>query len=402
MSPSLCKKLLIIFCAFLLLFFLSEPVLAQEERVVNIYFFWARGCPHCAREKAFLESLKEKYDNIEIKSFEIGVREENIKLLKEVGEKLQVDVSGVPFTVIGKYHFTGFYDGQSTGKAIEEAVLCNMRGGCEDWIAPLITPSGPQVLGGKTQAIPERITLPFVGTLETKALSLPILTIIIGLLDGFNPCAMWVLFFLISLLLGMQDRKKMWILGMTFIFASGFAYFLFLSAWLNFFLFLGFVLWIRTIIGLVALGSGSYNLREYFINKQASCKVIAGSRKKQVSERLEKITKEKKFILSLIGIIILAFGVNLVELVCSAGLPAIYTQILSLIQMPVWQYYLYLSLYIFFFMLDDLGVFAVAMMTLKAVGIQNKYARFSHLVGGILISIIGLLLLFKPEVLMFG
>lgn len=402
MSLNFCKKLAGIFFALFLLAFLARPTFAQENKAVNIYFFWVKGCPHCAREKIFLKSLEGKYENLEVKSFEIGSNQENIQLLKKIGEKLQVDVSGVPFTVVGKYHFIGFLDEQTTGESIEEAVLCHMRDGCPDLVADLLTPSTSPVLGGKTQAIPQTVNLPFIGTLETRNLSLPIFTIVIGLLDGFNPCAMWVLLFLVSLLLGMKDRKKMWILGITFIVTSGFVYFLFLSAWLNFFLFLGFVLWIRIIIGLVALGSGGYNLREYFRNKQASCKVIAGERRKQVSERLEKITKEKKFILSLIGIILLAFGVNLVELVCSVGLPAIYTQVLSLGALPTWQYYLYLLLYIFIFMLDDMSVFVVAMITLKAVGMEGKYARFSHLVGGIIISLIGILLLLKPEVLMFG
>ena len=92
----------------------------------------------------------------------------------------------------------------------------------------------------------------------------------------------------------------------------------------------------------------------------------------------------------------------MVELVCSAGLPAIYTQILSLSNLPTWQYYFYLGLYILIFMLDDLFVFFTAMFTLKAVGVESKYARYSHLIGGVLMLVIGLLLLFKPEWLMFG
>ena len=104
----------------------------------------------------------------------------------------------------------------------------------------------------------------------------------------------------------------------------------------------------------------------------------------------------------MIGIILLAFAVNLVELVCSAGLPAIYTQVLSLTPMPKWQYYLYLLFYILIFMLDDLIVFVIAMVGLKAVGIESKYARMSRLVGGIVILLIGLLMLIKPELLAFG
>ena len=92
----------------------------------------------------------------------------------------------------------------------------------------------------------------------------------------------------------------------------------------------------------------------------------------------------------------------MVEFVCSAGLPAVYTQVLAFNKLPNWQYYSYLVLYIFFFMIDDLFIFFVAMTTLKLVGIQTKYSRYSRLLGGIIMSIIGILLLFKPELLMFG
>jgi len=128
-----------------------------------------------------------------------------------------------------------------------------------------------------------------------------------------------------------------------------------------------------------------------------------GSKKKQkVFDKLKKVTQKKQLGLAVLGMIILAFAVNLVELVCSAGLPAVYTQVLSLANLPTWQYYLYLIFYILIFMLDDLVVFFVAMTTLKMTGLNNKYSRFSHLFGGILILIIGLLLIFKPEILMFG
>ena len=167
-------------------------------------------------------------------------------------------------------------------------------------------------------------------------------------------------------------------------------------------MFLGFIIWIRILIGLFALGAGGYYLRDYWINKTAACKVTGDDRKQKVFEKLREITQKPQFFLALGGIILLAIAVNMIELICSAGLPAIYTQILSLSNLPRWQYYLYLVFYILIFMLDDLIVFFTAMITLKATGIQTKYSRYSHLIGGILMLIIGLLLLLKPEWLMFG
>jgi hypothetical protein len=254
----------------------------------------------------------------------------------------------------------------------------------------------------KGTAVPEELDLPLLGTLETKNFSLPVLTIILGGLDGFNPCAMWVLVFLIGLLLGLKDKKRRWLLGIAFIVASAFVYFLFMAAWLNLLLFVGFLVWVRALIGLVALGGGFYNLREYVVNKEGVCKVTGGERRQAIFERLKKVTHKKQLLLALGGIVLLAFAVNLVELVCSAGLPALFTQILALSNLSRWQYYAYMLLYIFIFMLDDLIIFFTAMKTLEITGLGTKYTRVSNLVGGILMSILGLLLILKPELLMFG
>jgi thiol-disulfide isomerase/thioredoxin len=390
------KKIFFAFIGMLLLAGLTRPIKAQEKEVY-IHFFWANGCPHCQKEKTFLGELEKKYP-VKVKDYEVSGSRENVELLQRVGKKLSVDVSGVPFTLVGEHYFVGYHSDETTGSQIEEAVECALQTGCSDIVSQL-TPPLSSASQGK---IPEVMKLPLVGEIKTASLSLPALTFLIALLDGFNPCAMWVLLFLISLLLGMKDRNKMWILGTAFIVSSALVYFLFLSAWLNLFLFLGFVFWVRVMIGLVSVGLGGYQVREFFVNKTGGCKVAGGEKRKLIFEKLKEITQKKDFLIALGGIILLAFAVNLVELVCSAGLPAIYTQVLALSNLPSWQYYLYLILYILVFMADDLFVFFVAMKTLQATGVSSKYARFSHLVGGSIIILIGLSLLFKPELLMFG
>jgi hypothetical protein len=225
---------------------------------------------------------------------------------------------------------------------------------------------------------------------------------VLGAIDGFNPCAMWALLFLISLLLGMKDRKRMWILGTAFIFTSALVYFTFMAAWLNLILFIGIVAWVRIIIGLIALLGGGYNLKEYFTSPAGVCKVSGGDKKQKFFEKLKDVTKQKNFYIALGGIVVLAFAVNLIELICSAGLPAVYTQVLALSDLSILQYYLYLLFYVFIFMLDDLIVFIIAMKTLEVTGFTAKYSKWSHLIGGILMIAIGLLLIFRPELLMFG
>ena len=241
-----------------------------------------------------------------------------------------------------------------------------------------------------------------VGEIEIKYLSLGLVTLIIGLLDGFNPCAMWVLVFLINLLLGLEDRRKMWIFGGTFIAASGLIYFLFMTAWLNFLVFVGFINWVRIAIGGVALLAGFYNLREYLSNRAGVCKLESGEGRRARLEKIKAAVHGQKFWLALGGIILLAFAVNLVELICSAGFPVIYLQILSLNKLPFWQYYLYMALYIVMYMLDDMIIFVAAMITLQLLGVGTRYKQASNLVGGVLMLILGILLIFRPQALMFG
>lgn len=405
------KKLTKVFLLILFLFFLfpTNNAFAQEEESINIYFFWGDGCPHCKDEKPFLAELENKYPQVVVHDYEVWKNKDNLALLTEIGKELEITISGVPFTIIGERYVSGWYSEETTGAVIESAVIYTLNNGCNDVAGQIIAADEVEKHENEEcsyeedqSVMPQQLNIPFLGTIDTKNISLPIFTILLGVLDGFNPCAMWTLIFLISLLLGMKDRKRMWILGTAFIVSSAAVYFLFMAAWLNLFLFVGFIVWVRILIGLVALSGGGYSLREYWINKDGACKVTGSEKRQKTFKQLEKITHNQTFILALGGIILLAFAVNLVELICSAGLPAVFTQVLSLSDLPQWQYYLYLLLYIFFFMIDDLFVFITAMVTLKMTGISTKYSRFSHLIGGILMVIIGILLIFKPELLMFG
>jgi hypothetical protein len=246
------------------------------------------------------------------------------------------------------------------------------------------------------------VSFPILGRININTLTLPVLTVALGLLDGFNPCAMWTLLFLVSLLLGTKDRFKMWILGGLFILTSGFIYFLFMAAWLNFFLIIGYATIVRVLIGLTALGLGGYYVWTYWRDYKRGCLVEGDEKRQKTFNKLRDLTKNKSIWLAMGGIVLLAMAVNVVELLCSAGIPAIYTKALTLNSMPKWEYYLYLLGYIFFYMLDDMVVFIIAMVTLEMVGIKQSYAKYSHIIGGIIMLAIGILMLFKPELLMFS
>ncbi|HBR80423.1 MAG: hypothetical protein UX09_C0032G0010 [Candidatus Uhrbacteria bacterium GW2011_GWE2_45_35] len=413
-----------ILSGFIFSFFIFTAITSTTVAAsLQTYFFYGDGCPHCAKERIFLEKMINKYPELVFNDFEIYHNQENVLLLQRSAEILGSRADGVPFLIIGDKNFVGFNDSLSPTE-IEEQIKTCLKNSCPDSIAPLfgiVIPSDEQnnqpdqeaktePIVTTTNTIPEseiektsgNLNLPIVGEVGITDFSLPILTIIIGALDGFNPCAMWTLLFLISLLIGTKSRNRRWFLGGAFIAASAAVYFIFLAAWLNLIIFLGFIIWIKLIIGLLALFGGVYNLKEFLFNKESGCKIIQNNGRRKTFEKIKNIVQQKNFFLALGGIILLAAAVNLVELICSAGLPAIYTQILTLNNLNPWQYYFYLLLYIFFFMLDDLFVFFITMITLEMTGITTKYTRLSKLIGGLLMLAIGILLIFKPEWLMFG
>lgn len=397
---------LLIFSTFFLCF-------ANPRNSLDVYLFYGDGCPHCKKEEKYLKMYEEKYTDLNMHRFEVYFSDENMKLFGRVAESMGADVNGIPFLIIGDEYIVGFDETLTPGRIqsrIEECLARECpdpsRGIIFEHSRDMLTDEEAESVGNETEQAPgerERvITLPLLGDIDARTFSLPVLTVVMGFLDGFNPCAMWALIFLISLLLGMKDRKRMWILGMAFIAASAFVYFLFMAAWLNLILLFGFVLWIRIGIGVLAILSGGYSVRDALTTRALQCTLAGGEDRQAFREKLKNVINRNSLALSLCGIIVLAFMVNLIEIVCSAGFPAIYTQVLSLSSLPSWQYYSYILLYILFFMLDDMFVFVAAMLTFEITGMTTKYVRIARLVGGVLMLLIGTLLIFRPQWLMFG
>lgn len=400
----------------LALFFLFPLVGKTIENKVNVYVFYGRDCPHCKVLLADLETIKQEKSYIQIYKYEVTYNYNNGNLFNKVASKLGASSGGVPFTVIGTKYFVGYSTAQ-TKPLIEYAIkIYSLADSYSDPVGKLV---GKDLTGGtatyeelRGEFFPEdvekeekeevKIELPVFGSVSTKDVSLPVISILIGFIDGFNPCAMWVLLFLISVLIGMKDRKKMWILGTVFLGTSALIYLLFMIAWLNVIVFLGALFWIKLLIASIALIGGVWNLKSFFTNKEDGCEVVSEKKRSKVLNKIKYITSSQKYSLAIIGIIGLAVSVNFIELTCSAGLPVVFTNLLALNNLSVLEYGFYLFLYILFFLIDDLLIFFIAMKTLKITGLSNKYAKYSHLIGGILMVLVGILMIFKPEWLMFN
>ncbi len=418
-------KFLIVFAILLLL-----PVSAKaNEKVINIHLFYGNGCPHCAAEEEFLSDYLKDRTDVKLYKYEIWYDSHNQELLSKVQKEMgTTNKNGVPFTVIGKKTIVGYADGV-TDEQIKDAINYYLNNDYRDYAGEITgkvkkTEVKEDTIKDESKTedkkenkmekaddtkdsdqTDENVTVPVLGKINAKKVSLPILAVVLGFVDGFNPCAMWILIFLITMLFNMKDRKKMWILGLTFILTSGIVYLMFMLAWLNLATFISKIAFIRLLIAVIALVVGLINVYKYIDSlkkKDEGCDVVDKKDRKKIMEKIISITHEKKFIIALLGIMVLAASVNIIELMCSIGIPLLFTQILAMNNLSTFSYMIYMFIYIFFFLIDDIVIFVISMVTLKVTGLSTKYTKYSHLVGGIIMLIIGLLLIIKPELLMFN
>jgi len=399
----------ILFVLVICLLFIPSVYADNNKNLVNIYMFYSKTCPHCSAERELFDELEDKYDNIRVYRYEIS-KEGNANLYEELANLYGTTAGTVPCTFIGEKVYKGF-SYENSKKKFVALIEFYSQYGYKDVVG--------EYIGGielPSYEIDESIdideylsnygshTVSFLGfNVETKNLALPVVSVLIGFVDGFNPCAMWVLLFLISMLIGMKDKKRMWILGITFLLTSALIYLFFMLAWLNVASLLTSIGWVRLLIGLVAIGGSIFNLYGYFKNRKTDgCTVVNDKKRNKIFGRIKNFTKEKNLFIAIVGVVALAISVNIVELACSAGLPVMFIEILSVNNLTIIEEIIYIGLYMLFFLMDDLIIFFVAMRTMQLTGFSTKYGKLSKLVGGILLLLIGLLLIFKPEWLMFN
>jgi glutaredoxin len=393
----------------------SAGLAQASERLVKIYLFLQSGCPYCAAAKRDLKDLTGSNSLIELQALELGVSPETDALYVKLLTLFEKDQAAVPFVIIGDRSFLGFLDNGRSAEMYRRAAERCLEEPCPDIVAQVRalsrsfpqdsreqSPSQQDHQGTADQLVPETLNLPLIGEIRTADLSLPMLTIVLAAVDGFNPCAMWVLVFLIGLLLGLKDQRRMWLLGAAFLAATAVMYFAVMAAWLNLVLLIGAVVWVRVGIAILALGSGAFYLREFWTKPEAVCEVSSPGQRLRIMSAFRSVVNDNRLPLAVVGIMALAVLVNFVELLCSAGIPAVYTQVITLSDLSAATYYGYIGLYILVFMFDDVAIFATAMVAVQVTGLTSGYARYSHLIGGIVLIIIGAVMLLRPNWLTFA
>lgn len=351
-----------------------------EQDKINLYLFYSETCPHCHEEIEYIENelIKEYKDELNVYTYEVTKNADNSKMITAAKTALDITEPYVPFTIIGEEYIIGFSD--STKTSIENII--------DNYLTD--------------ENIEKTYNIPVIGKIKAKDASLSLIAIILGFIDGFNPCAMWILLLLINMTISIKNKKKMFTIGLTFILTGAFIYFLSMIG-ISFILNFTMITAIRNIIAIVAIALGIYNLYTYIkTRKETGCHVVDKEKRKGIIKKINDILSKKSTMLAIIGTMILAASVNLVELACSLGFPTIFLELLSINRVTGFSKIIYLLLYILFYILDDLIIFLIAVFTLQTKGISTKYNKFVNLIGGILMIVMGLLLIIKPEWIMFN
>jgi glutaredoxin len=379
---------------------LAAPARAQLPAPVEVEVFTREGCPRCQEAKDFLAELRLTRPWLQVRYYDVGQDAAAKERLGALAAEHSMGALGVPAFQVRGQLLIGFSGRETSGRQLLALIEGEDVSGEGGEVCPS-EGTGPACAPPAPHPPQDTIDAPWVGRLSMRELGLPAFTVLIGLIDGFNPCAMWVLLFLLSLLVNLRDRRKMFVVGGTFVLTSGLVYFLFMAAWLNLFLLVGLSRVAQMLLGVVALGIGLLNVKDFVAFHRGPTLSIPERAKPGLYARTRRLLEEKPLLSALGGVVVLALLVNLVELACTAGLPAVYTQILALKQLPTWQYYAYLVLYNLAYIADDSAMLVIAVVTLSRRKLQERAGRWLKLLSGAVMLALGLLLLFWPRALLF-
>ena len=395
-------------CFFILFFILAimliTPVLQKTSLCASaenlngdktiIYLFWGIECPNCKEAKSYLDEIKIQYPGIEVKDYEVFDNKENKDLLLKMLDESDSSFSGVPVIFIGDRKF------QSFGEIVKVDLEAFIRGTNptieQEGIATNDSQGYSKNHASKTGT---QISIPLLGKIDATNLSLPLVTVILAVVDSFNPCAFFVLFSLLGLLLHAKSRKKILLIGSIFVFFSGFLYFLFIAAWLNLFLVFRHIKAITLIAGIASVLFAVINMKDFFFYKKGLSFTIPNGAKPQLFDKMRKLLKTSSLPSIVLGTIILAVAANFYELLCTAGFPMVFTRVLTLNDLPSFTYYLYLVLYTLVYVIPLSVIVLVFTITLGKRNISEEQGRVLKFVSGAMMLSLGLILILNPSIL---
>lgn len=436
-----------LFCSLLFLFAFSIPSWAettpsssadrtwhyvndQGELKIKLYFFWSKTCPHCAEAHPFIDSLPQKYPWIELESHRVsdpGVQD----IWQNIASKTSTEARSVPYMASCEKAIVGYSSEAVTGEFLVNRLkncYLSLGGKLSDadlptkgatstttsaqTDAPLFGTCGTDTGEGTCDATSlsepvaepdvQPVELPLVGVVTPETMSLPLLTLVLAGVDAFNPCAFFVLLFLLSIMVNAKSRSRMLLVGGIFVFFSGFIYFLFMTAWLNIFQLLGAGSDGGMIIlaaGCLALIAGAINIKDYFFTKGEVTLSMSAENRTSLIKRMGKLSNSSNLGALLIGSTVLAILANAYELLCTAGFPMIYTSVLSMHNLPDIERYMYLVLYNIVYVIPLAIIVIVFSATLGKRKLTEKEGQTLKLMSGVMMLGMGIALVIDPTAL---
>ena len=403
----------------IILFFVISMVgtLSSAVDKVKIEYFGRKDCKNCANLEKFLTELSNKRKDFEYIEYKIDENGENKKFFDEITTKLKL-VKGTPIIYLNGHIIQGFNTPDTTGKEIvkliDEGKKANSVLTLEEYVKngkyENISSNGSVCEGDEVCEIPGLtkdasrqviVNIPFINkSIDLTDYSLPLMSLILGTVDGFNPCAMWVLVLFLTALIAVGSKTKMFRVAGLFILAEAVMYYLILNAWLYTWDFVGLDKWVTPIVGIVGIIGGIFFVRNYLKKgDELSCEVTDFKKRAKISNQIREIANKPFTLLTALGIIGLALSVNVIEFACSVGIPQTYTKILQINNISFWNRQIYTFIYIIGYMIDDIMVFGLALLSVNKLQLTTKYSKWVNLFGGILMIILGLILLLKPSLL---
>ncbi|NPV57397.1 MAG: thioredoxin family protein [Anaerolineae bacterium] len=414
----------------------ATPTPGDASAKAVIYMFWGNGCPHCALAKPFLEDLAQRHPEIEVQMYEVYYDETNLDLFRAFSAAYGFEPNAVPTIFMGEQYWVGFSD--ALGEQIETATLACAASGCQNKGAAVVanTPGNLTVFGQTTPSgmiatqdgasglatlatntpeptptpttspkpnatvSPDLVDIPIFGRVDLSKQSLFISTLLISFVDGFNPCSIWVLTMLLAITLHTGSRKKVLIIGAIFISVTALIYALFIAGLFTVLTYISFVGWIRVVVALVSLFFALVNIKDYFFYQEGVSFTISADKKPGLFQRMRRVIDAGDSLWAMAGgTVVLAAGVSLVEFSCTAGFPVLWTNMLSAQSVTAGTFILLLLVYLLIYQLDEMGIFLVAVFSLRASRIEEKHGRLLKLIGGMLMLTLAVVMLVNPTLL---
>ena len=386
---------------------------AEDALPVALYFFWGVGCPYCEQQKPFLEELREQHPNLVVHSYEVYHVLEHRILLQEMAAAAGFEVRGVPVTFVGDRYWVGYSEpiAQQIRSQVQECGVedCVDPGAgfvlADGTLAPVPTPTPVPPRQEEPEPVADEpwrqdiLTIPLLGTIDLGAQSLALSTALIAFMDGFNPCSLWVVSILISLVLRTGSRKRVLLIGASFLSVTALIYALFIAGLFTVFAFIGYMGWIQIIVAMIALFFAAVNIKDYFWYKEGLSLTIADEQKPGLYRRMRRILRAESLGSMILATVVMAAGAAIVELPCTAGFPMIWSNLVATQGVGGLSFGLLLGLYIVMYLLIEAVLFVGAIVTLRSSKLQETHGRVLKLFGGTLMLTLAMVMFVDPNLM---